>query len=633
MQRRLRYGLSAVVGGALAVGALALPASAQPAPQNVALTADVPAWATGANVVGSVSPTLSVDVTVGLAMRDQAGAERFALDAATPGKAQYGKYLTFAQFKSRFGPTAGQANRVAAWMRSRGLHATVDPTGGFVNATASAATVDHAFATTMKKFNAYGMVQRGPATAPIIPASLRADISAVGGLTDVKATPANVVSPAASSKPGLINGRPSRIVPATNGDENCSHYWREHNNTSATQFFGSNQGNYICGYVGRQITTMYGIGASPLSGEHHTIAIVDSGLSPTGHADLARYINNHLAQGLVPLRNGQYRTLRFTNSEDRNFTIEEMLDLDAAHTIAPGANLLYVASKDATFISFAQAIAGTLKDGKASVISNSYGAAEVLVDPASRKLFDSTLIQAAAQGVSVQFSTGDSGDFTKAAANPAGRAVRGAPSTGYPASSPYATAVGGTAVGLTLNRGRQFTTGWEDDAINWKTGAQNPAFIAGATGGPSHVYATPSWQKGLPYTNGNRNRATPDIAALASDVTGLLIGVDPHDGTGYQEFAVGGTSLACPLVSGMTVVAVQRQNHNLGLLTPAIYKNHAKALRDVNNQPSGEYIRTSQFGPIVIVNNRKRQTLQALNGFDNVTGWGEPNGQNFLNYI
>jgi subtilase family serine protease len=77
----------------------------------------------------------------------------------------------------------------------------------------------------------------------------------------------------------------------------------------------------------------------------------------------------------------------------------------------------------------------------ADVITNSYGdPAGDLLDPESvRAATDNTLLMAAGTGISVLFSSGDSGDeFTNS-----GQAV-----TDYPASSPGTTAVGGSTLNV-----------------------------------------------------------------------------------------------------------------------------------------------------------------------------------------
>jgi subtilase family serine protease len=71
----------------------------------------------------------------------------------------------------------------------------------------------------------------------------------------------------------------------------------------------------------------------------------------------------------------------------------------------------------------------------ASVITNSYGdnAGDLLDTASDRQAWDSVLQMADATGISVLFSSGDNGDeFTTV----------GAVSPYYPATSPYATAVG-----------------------------------------------------------------------------------------------------------------------------------------------------------------------------------------------
>ena len=65
--------------------------------------------------------------------------------------------------------------------------------------------------------------------------------------------------------------------------------------------------------------------------------------------------------------------------------------------------------------------------------------------------WDDLNAEAAALGVSVNFSTGDNGDFYRAV---------GAYTVSVPSNSPHATAVGGVSVFLNADYSIQFQTGW-----------------------------------------------------------------------------------------------------------------------------------------------------------------------------
>ena len=64
----------------------------------------------------------------------------------------------------------------------------------------------------------------------------------------------------------------------------------------------------------------------------------------------------------------------------------------------------------------------------------------------------------------------------------------------------------------------------------------------------------------------------PDVAALADPSTGMAVGQTQtfSDGVKYDEYRIGGTSLASPLYAGMCALAVQRHGA-YGLANPTLY--------------------------------------------------------------
>ena len=141
-----------------------------------------------------------------------------------------------------------------------------------------------------------------------------------------------------------------------------------------------------------------------------------------------------------------------------------------------------------------------------------------------------------------------------------------------PSSDPYATAVGGTTLGIGRNDPRLFETGWSTGLSfdsNNKWIPQGEAYASG--GGPSLLWPQPGYQRGvvpnsLAKAPGNRAglvRAVPDISADADPSTGMGVGLlsfnTKGDVNGYFEQSVGGTSLAAPLVAGMVADAEQYQ--------------------------------------------------------------------------
>src|SRR5207253_3863133 len=124
----------------------------------------------------------------------------------------------------------------------------------------------------------------------------------------------------------------------------------------------------------------------------------------------------------------------------------------------------------------------------ADIVTNSYGFSSEALPPGYIKPYNDTMIQAAAEGISVLFSSGDFGDETF------GNYPNVAPTPDWPASSPWATAVGGTSLGVDQNNNHLFELGWSTrrslltSAGSWGT----RTYLYGSGGGTSRLFAQPA---------------------------------------------------------------------------------------------------------------------------------------------
>ncbi len=197
-------------------------------------------------------------------------------------------------------------------------------------------------------------------------------------------------------------------------------------------------------------------------------------------------------------------------------------------------------------------------------------------------------LEAALTGITVNFSTGDDGDYTKGGTDPAAKTV------GFPSDLPYVTGVGGTSLEVGSQGQWLAEYGWESAYSTLTNGAWTPAppgvYSSGGGGGTSFLFAQPSYQKGkvptsLSKANGTKTpmRVIPDIAMDGDANTGMLVGETQTfpDGTYYDEYRIGGTSLSSPLEAGVIAVANQVAGHPLGFVNPLYYKllGHAGSAR------------------------------------------------------
>ena len=119
-------------------------------------------------------------------------------------------------------------------------------------------------------------------------------------------------------------------------------------------------------------------------------------------------------------------------------------------------------------------------------------------------------------------------------------------------------------------------------------------------------------------------RNSPDVSLVANNINvvwgNTLLGSS-------TDWTVTGTSLATPLWAGFIALvnqqAVSNGKSTLGFINPAIY-----ALGKGSSYNSVFHDITSGSN-----NNGKGQSYNAVVGYDLVTGWGSPNGQNLINAL
>jgi len=258
------------------------------------------------------------------------------------------------------------------------------------------------------------------------------------------------------------------------------------------------------------------------SGGSRAIAVVDAFDAPNAAADLGAYSNEF---GLPAVTWSNFEkvyacawsgaglppppTCSGTQPEyDSGWELEESLDTQMAHAMAPAAKVYLVEAQSS---SIGDLVAAELKaaylvaQAGGGEVSNSWGTPEFLGETAGDAFFSTP-------GVVYFASTGDS------------------PGTTYPSVSPNVVAVGGTSLS------RNPLTGAFIGEATWS--------LAG--GGPSTYETRPAYQNSVSRIVG-ASRGVPDIAAVANPVTGVWIYVSAQGGW----LIVGGTSVGSPLVAAV----------------------------------------------------------------------------------
>jgi len=188
-----------------------------------------------------------------------------------------------------------------------------------------------------------------------------------------------------------------------------------------------------------------------------------------------------------------------------------------------------------------------------SVVSISWGQSEEGWTAQAMQAMDQAFQDAATLGVTILVASGDDGSEDSV--------QDGQLHVDFPASSPNATACGGT----TLTEGAGDTIAQE---VVWNRGAGNGA----GGGGISRSFPVPAYQSGANVPpaadDGHTGRGVPDVSADADPNTGYQVRVDG------QDTVIGGTSAVAPLYAGL----VARINQQLaagggkaGFLNPVLY--------------------------------------------------------------
>ncbi|HEX6799478.1 MAG TPA: S53 family peptidase [Ktedonobacterales bacterium] len=284
-----------------------------------------------------------------------------------------------------------------------------------------------------------------------------------------------------------------------------------------------------------------------------------------------------------------------------NYGPESIMDIEVIQALAPQAQVIAYEGGD-SLADTAAIFAGIVSDHRAQIVSISLGVCELGVgsqDSAFFSSIESTFQQADAEGMSVLVASGDSGAYGCQDDHLSVQA---------PSSSPYVTAVGGTAL---------FANG--DGSYDREVGWEAPFEGAGGGGGLSVEFARPSWQSGSGVDNqySNGMRQVPDVSADSDVLTGYSIydSASGHcqGGSCWQIYA--GTSAAAPLWAALVALADRERaaQHKpaLGFLNPALYQLGS---------------RSSSAGPSPYHDVTAGGNLYypATPGWDYSTGWGTP---------
>jgi hypothetical protein len=268
-----------------------------------------------------------------------------------------------------------------------------------------------------------------------------------------------------------------------------------------------------------------------------------------------------------------------TNS---GWALEISLDVEWAHAIAPGANLLLVEAKSASFSNLLGAVNYARSQPGVAAVSMSWGEDELFLNSTFETSNDGFFTTPSGHsGVTFVAASGDDG---------------GQYGPGWPAISPNVLAVGGTSLFLDSSGNYSSESGW-----------------SGSSGGVSFFEPEPRYQRGVQSTG---FRTNPDVSIVGDPNTGVYVYTTVSQRGSIGWFQVGGTSVGAPIWSAL--VAIADQGRALEGTTTA-----TKAALDGAHDtlPALYSFSSSDFNDVTTGSNA---VASAGKGYDLVTGLGTP---------
>ncbi len=318
---------------------------------------------------------------------------------------------------------------------------------------------------------------------------------------------------------------------------------------------------------------------SQACGSGQTIAIVDAYNDPNIESDLATFDTQF---GLPPCTtaNGCFTkaTPQGLPVGNTGWALEESLDVEWAHAIAPGAKIILVEAKNSFLSSLLNAVDYAASQPNVHQVSMSWGGSEFSGESSYDYHFS-------VSGVSFTASSGDSGTGTI-----------------YPSASPYVVGVGGTTLNVDSSGNVNSETAW-----------------SGSGGGVSSYESAPSYQSGF---NSNSGRGIPDVSYDADPNTGVPV----YDSYGYGGWnQVGGTSVGAPQWAAISAIV----NSGGGQLSSVSFGTNTALYKAATGSAY-----SANYRDIISGSNGACGTLCTAGvGYDFVTGLGSPLTNNLIPYL
>jgi pseudomonalisin len=497
----------------------------------------------------------------------------------------YHQWLTPRQYGERFGVSDADVSLIVAWLEGHGFDVDEVTAGRrSIIFSGTAAEVQAAFHTAIHAYNVRGELHHANVKDPEIPAALVQVVGGVVSLHDFQSEPMH--GSVRKASPEFTSGGSHFLAPAD----------------FATI--------YDLAPLYQQASTGTGESVAIVGRTNIDIADVEQFRALFGlPANNPQIIVNGASPGIV------------SSGEDT----EADLDVEWAGALAKNAAIKFVVSKSTNSSDGVDLSAQYIVNHNlAPVMSTSFGLCEAALGSSGNIFLNSLWEQAAAQGITVFVSSGDSGaagcDSASALTATHGRAVNALCST------PYSVCVGGTEFNDASNPSLYWSSsnsaGTEASAVGyipevvWNESGPSAGLWASG-GGMSAVYAKPSWQTGTGVPADGK-RDVPDVSLTAAGHDGYLI---VQSGGLY---AVGGTSAASPSFASIMALVVQHTATRQGNANITFYPLASK------QRAGGALV----FHDITVGKNSVpgQPGFNATTGYDQATGLGSIDASVLVNH-
>jgi len=497
------------------------------------------------------------------------------------GSPDYHRWLTPDEFGGAFGVDEADLQKVADWLTNRGFTVQRVARGRrSVSFTGRAENVEEAFRIEMHRYLVGGAGHFSNNTDVRVPAAFGGVAAGLMGLDDFTTRPGSRIKIQDERRPSTTGQQPP-----------------EPEYTGLT-------GHYLSPGDFAVIYNTYPLIQQGYDGTGVKIGVV-------GQSDINLSDVSNFRKMFLPTNYWNVLPQVTAAGDDPGITgggneVEADLDVEWAGAVAPGAQITLVASKDGPL--FRPQVQYLVDSDSVDIISMSMGVCEETWETYEKSwgtYLEDLWEQAAAQGITVFVSAGDSGsagcdDHNSSSPSQYGYAVNGF------ASTPYTVAVGGTEFYENGNDGDYWTCytepvgcpsnpftlmpytsalGYIPEAVWNESGANGGTGILGGGGGVSTLHAQPSWQTGpdvpstdpisVPSSVAGPHRYLPDVSLTAANHDGYLmcteaqswvdtlfnpqtLGGNCWTGGPASAAVEGGTSASTPAFAGIQALINQK---------------------------------------------------------------------------